>query len=59
LYDELNTWLRSRPLRRMRRPQAYSRMAWYTPGYRLPGDKTSTAVLHFSIPRGASVPGWS
>ena len=36
----------------------YSRMAWYTPGYRLPGYKTSTAVLHFSIPRGASVPGW-
>ena len=36
----------------------YSRMTWYTPGYRVPGYKTSTATLHFSIPLGASVPGW-
>jgi hypothetical protein len=36
----------------------YSKMTWYTPGYWLLGYKTSTAVLHFSIPPGASVPGW-
>lgn len=36
----------------------YSKMTWHTPGYRLPGYKTSTAVLHFSIPAGASSPGW-
>jgi len=36
----------------------YSRMTWYTPGYRLPGYKTSTAVLHFSTLPGATVPGW-
>ena len=36
----------------------YSKMTWYTPGYRLPGYTTSTATLHFSTPPGASVPGW-
>ena len=36
----------------------YSRMTWYTPGYRMCPYKTSTAVLHFSVPPGASVPGW-
>ena len=36
----------------------FSVMTWYTPGYRLPGHKTSTAVLHFGILPGASVPGW-
>ncbi len=28
----------------------YSRMTWYTPGYRLPGYHSSTAILHYSGP---------
>jgi hypothetical protein len=35
----------------------YSKMTWYTPGYRLFGQQTSTATLHFSILPVASVPG--
>jgi len=35
----------------------YSRMAWYTPGYRLYGYRTSTAVLHYSATSG-TVPYW-
>ena len=35
----------------------YSVMTWYTPGYRLYGYRTSTAVLHFSVTRG-TVPYW-
>jgi hypothetical protein len=37
----------------------FSLMTWYTPGYRLPGHKTSTVVLHFYVLRGATVPGWN
>jgi len=36
----------------------YSRMTWYTRGYRLPGYKTSTAVLHFSTLAGGTMPYW-
>ena len=35
----------------------YSRMTWYTPGYRLYGYRTSTAVLHDSATRD-TVPYW-
>jgi hypothetical protein len=35
----------------------YSRMAWYTPGYRLPGYQASTAVLHYSATEGTG-PYW-
>jgi len=35
----------------------FSVMTWYTPGYRMGGYKTSTAVLHFST-QGGTVPGW-
>jgi hypothetical protein len=35
----------------------YSRMTWYTPGYRLYGYRTSTAVLHYSVTYG-TVPYW-
>ncbi len=35
----------------------YSKMTWYTPGYRLPGYRTSTAVLHYS-PTASTVPFW-
>ena len=35
----------------------YSRMTWYTPGYRLPGYHSSTAILHYSA-TGGSVPHW-
>ena len=36
----------------------YSVMTWYMPGYRLRGYRTSTAVLHFSVYPGRSVPSW-
>jgi hypothetical protein len=35
----------------------YSVMTWYTPGYRLPGYKTSTATLHFTT-EGGTIPVW-
>jgi hypothetical protein len=35
----------------------FYRMTWYTPGYRLYGHSTSTAVLHFGL-EGGTVPGW-
>ncbi len=35
----------------------YSRMTWYTPGYRLYGQHTSTAVLHYG-PTGGTMPFW-
>ena len=35
----------------------YSQMTWYTPGYRLYGYRTSTAVLHYSV-TGGTVPYW-
>ena len=35
----------------------FNRMTWYTPGYRLRGYSTSTAVLHFGL-EGGTVPGW-
>jgi hypothetical protein len=35
----------------------FYRMKWYTPGYRLHGYSTSTAVLHFGL-EGGTVPGW-
>jgi hypothetical protein len=35
----------------------YSRMSWYTPGYRLYGYHTSTAVLHYS-PTAGTIPFW-
>ncbi len=35
----------------------YSLMTWYTPGYRLPGYRTSTATLRFST-EGGTIPVW-
>jgi hypothetical protein len=35
----------------------FYRMTWYTPGYRLRGYSTSTAVLHFGL-QGGTAPGW-
>ena len=37
----------------------YSRMTWYTPGYRIFGSHGSTLVLHFGILPGATMPGWN
>jgi len=36
----------------------YSVMTWYTPGYRMRPYKTSTAVLHFSVLPGGTMPFW-
>jgi len=30
----------------------FSRMTWYTPGYRLPGSRSSTVILHYSASEG-------
>ena len=30
----------------------FSRMTWYTPGYRLPGSHSSTVILHYSASEG-------